>query len=263
MMMKKMKLKLYLIVCLFLCLAVLAASQKQTYIVRVSEFHIPAVFSVKTWYQSLLKRVAASEEVRNIIYTYSTILKGFATRLTENEAEHLLRLPAVLSVLPETVFQLQTTRTPLFLGLNPATGILPDSKEGDGIIIGVLDSGVWPESRCYNDAGLGPIPAKWKGECTAATNFNSTNCNKKLIGAQLFSAGYEAAAGYIVSGTSMACPHVSGLAALLKGAHPDWSPAAIKSALMTTAYTAYKNGARYWTPQRWRHQRHSFKVQGM
>ena len=45
---------------------------------------------------------------------------------------------------------------------------------------------------------------------------------------------FEQAPYHFNSGTSMSCPHVSGIIAVLKSLHPQWSPAALKSAIMTT-----------------------------
>lgn len=52
-------------------------------------------------------------------------------------------------------------------------------------------AGVWPESESFNDEGMDPIPSQWKGICQEGEQFNSTNCNKKLIGARWFIKGLQ------------------------------------------------------------------------
>lgn len=101
-------------------------------------------------------------------------------------------------MIPEQVRQLYTTRSPQFLGLktsDTAGQLLKESDFGSDLVIGVIDTGIWPERRSFNDHDLGPVPVKWKGQCVATAGFPITSCNRKLIGARYFSSGYEATNG--------------------------------------------------------------------
>ncbi|KAI4349335.1 hypothetical protein L6164_009935 [Bauhinia variegata] len=121
-------------------------------------------------------------------------MDGFAAQLTQSELDYLQNLPDVISVRPDRQLQIQTTYSYKFLGLNPARGdAWYQSGYGRGTIIGVLDTGVWPESPSFNDRGMPPVPKKWRGICQAGQAFNSSNCNRKLIGARYFIKGHLAA----------------------------------------------------------------------
>ncbi|CAL0322494.1 unnamed protein product [Lupinus luteus] len=168
---------------------------KRTYIIHMDKSTMPSTFNDHlSWFDSSLKSVSASAE---ILYTYKNIAHGFSTRLTLQEADTLGKQPGILSVIPEVRYDLHTTRTPQFLGIDKATTLLPASDQLSQVIIGILDTGIWPELKSLDDTGLGPVPSTWKGVCETGNNFNSSNCNRKLVGARFFSKGYEAALGPI------------------------------------------------------------------
>lgn len=121
-------------------------------------------------------------------------MEGFAAQLSETELQSLRKLGDVIAIRPDTRLQLHTTYSYKFLGLSTANGgEWFQSGFGRGTIIGVLDTGVWPESPSFNDHGMPPVPKKWRGFCQEGQDFNSSNCNRKLIGARFFSKGHRVA----------------------------------------------------------------------
>ncbi|KAH0930048.1 hypothetical protein HID58_015775 [Brassica napus] len=171
-------------------------AQQATYIVHMAKSQMPSSFDLHSlWYASSLKSVSESAE---LLYTYNNAIHGFSTRLTPQEADSLMTQPGVISVLPEQQYELHTTRTPLFLGLDVHNGdLFPETEASSDVVVGVIDTGVWPERKSFSDKGYGPIPSTWKGKCEVGTNFTASLCNRKLIGARFFARGYEAEKGPI------------------------------------------------------------------
>ncbi|XP_048422652.1 subtilisin-like protease SBT3.3 isoform X3 [Pyrus x bretschneideri] len=151
-------------------------------------------------HHELLASVVGSKELASelMVYSYKHGFSGFAAKLRESQVQQLSELPGVVRIIPNSLHKLETTRSWNFLGLSPhsPSNILPKSKMGDGVIIGVLDTGIWPESESFNEKGLGPVPFHWKGACESGENFNTTiHCNKKIIGARWFIKGLLAEYG--------------------------------------------------------------------
>ena len=123
----------------------------------------------------------------------------------------------------------------LMIGQADANLILAEfDKEVDVTV--VLDKGflltssdTGNEMAAFSARGPAPVPDLLKPDVTAP----GVNILAGFSPDSAYSTPGENFA--YLSGTSMSTPHVAGVAALIRQAHPDWSPAAIKSALMTTS----------------------------
>ncbi|KAM0949512.1 putative cucumisin [Dioscorea sansibarensis] len=117
-----------------------------------------------------------------MIYMYDKVISGFAARLTKNEVDEMSKKDGFVAAYPRQLYSLQTTHTPQFLGLNIQNGVWNKSNYGEGMIVGVIDSGVVPDHPSFSGEGMPKPPAKWKGRC----DVNATMCNNKLIGLRTF-----------------------------------------------------------------------------
>ncbi|PWA83785.1 cucumisin [Artemisia annua] len=150
----------------------------ETYIVYMGD--IPKIsIPVSSVHISILQKIIGSRASKALLRSYTRSFSGFVARLTENEKNQIARLKGVVSVFPNGKKQLHTTRSWDFMGFPQDVARAP--LESD-IIVGMLDSGVWPESDSFKDDGFSPPPSRWRGSCDSK-NFT---CNNKLIGARYY-----------------------------------------------------------------------------
>ncbi|MDJ0926411.1 MAG: S8 family serine peptidase [Gammaproteobacteria bacterium] len=173
-------------------------------------------------HDAMLRAVGAWEDK---LYSYRYAFNGFAARLTRLQAQKLRAQRGVLNVWPDQTRYLYTNDSPAFLGLLSPSGGLNTALglQGDGVVIGVIDSGIAPEHPSFDDKrepelprlcrttwaensllGLwlcyrwkkqDPVadyvpPDGWRGTCEAGERFNVTDCDNKIIGARYYIDGF-------------------------------------------------------------------------
>jgi subtilisin family serine protease len=142
---------------------------------------------------------AAGVDRQRTVAEYTTVFNGFAARLTTAEVAKLQRTSGVVHIWKNEIRK--ATSVPSFLGLDGPSGVWNTrfggaAKAGEGVIIGVIDSGFWPENPSFAalpeprpDAAV--IQQKWFADgvdkCDEGVTYPIT-CNNKVIGARYYDA---------------------------------------------------------------------------
>jgi subtilisin family serine protease len=167
----------------------------------------PAVVSYMAYLAAQQNAAMASVGASKKLYSYGYVFNGFAAEMTAAQAQKLAQMRGVLAVTKDEIRRMNTSSTPAFLGLSGNAGFWATKATGENVVIGIVDSGIWPEHPSFSDRtgsngnaskdgklAYQQIPG-WNGKCAPGEAFAASNCNQKLIGAQFFNAGFGGNAG--------------------------------------------------------------------
>jgi subtilisin family serine protease len=129
-----------------------------------------------------------------ILRTFKVVYGGASMLVPAGHIRDVLRVPGVVAIQRDRLAHTLTTSTPHFLGADqvwPSLG--GPARAGRNVVIGVLDSGIWPEHPSFKDLGLGAFPRAAGcefGDGSDPELGRPFTCNRKLIGAYAFTDTY-------------------------------------------------------------------------
>lgn len=171
----------------------------------------PAALAYSSYLRSKQLSVLATVSSAPAISQFDTVINGFTASLTTSQVAALALNPNVAQIAEDQLARPTTISTPAFLGLTAPGGLWSRTDgsgalvKGEGMVLGNVDGGIWPENPSFADRvdsngvpvfsggtlAYGPPPATFTGACVAGDAngaFSPSMCNNKLIGAKYYSA---------------------------------------------------------------------------
>lgn len=149
---------------------------------------------------------AAGASVNAKIYDYTVALNGYSAILTAEQVEAIKMQKNVKFVMEDQRRYPQTDSSPDFLGLTVRGGAYDNGFTGEGVVVGIIDTGIWPEHPSFADDGsysppsILPLDETERSACNFGNTAHNPNdapftCNNKLVGARQMLDTYRALIG--------------------------------------------------------------------
>lgn len=139
---------------IILCDAIeIGEESSKVHIVYMGSLPNEESYSPSSHHLNMLQQVIDDSDVEyRLIRSYKRSFNGFAAILNDQQREKLSSMKGVVSIFPSPKFHIQTTRSWDFLGFPQS--IKRDQTIESDLVVGVIDTGIWPESESFNDGGI-------------------------------------------------------------------------------------------------------------